>query len=124
MKQYIIEEKELKDIISEIKELEKLLTERIQDLHEIKGMMQARHAYILYRDRLWQINDLVFNSYKKHEQVNNLLDGFDSWLFEKKIKVNLLEFNDGKYDHLWRSPNEQVNYSTRELFSMYLDTKE
>lgn len=43
------------DVFEDIKELETLLTERISDLHEIKGMMQCRHAYIFYRKLLWEI---------------------------------------------------------------------
>ena len=40
-----------------VKELDKLLTERIADLYEIQGMVQARHAYIYYRSLLWKIGD-------------------------------------------------------------------
>lgn len=41
----------------EIRELDKLLTDRISDMHDVKGYMQARHAYVLYRERLWKIRD-------------------------------------------------------------------
>jgi len=53
------------NIEEKIKELDDLLTERISELHEIKGMMQARHAYIFYRKLLWEIRDLVFKSPQK-----------------------------------------------------------
>lgn len=35
--------------------LEHVLTMMISDLHEIKGMAQARIAYLYYRDLLWDI---------------------------------------------------------------------
>jgi hypothetical protein len=42
-----------------LNDLDKLLTERIEELHKIQGMQQARHAYIYYRSLLWEINDKV-----------------------------------------------------------------
>lgn len=51
------------DALDTIKELEDLLTERIADLHEVKGCMQARHAYIFYRKLLWET---------KHKLEDNL----------------------------------------------------
>jgi hypothetical protein len=44
------------DIVSE---LEELLTDRIADLHNVKGGIQARHAYILYRKLLWEATYLM-----------------------------------------------------------------
>ena len=123
MKEYIINERSLSEIDSAIGVLVNLLSDRVESVDGIMGNINECHAFMFYREKLWEIRQKLSISCQKQD-VNNLLDGFDSWLFEKKIKVNLLEFNDGKYDHLWRSPNEQVNYSTRELFSMYLDTKE
>lgn len=52
---YQIETEKAKQVFESIDELEKLLTDRISDLHDIKGMMQSRHAYILYRKLLWEI---------------------------------------------------------------------
>ncbi len=43
------------ELMEDFQELEKLLTERISDMYEIKGMMQARHAYIFYRRLLMDI---------------------------------------------------------------------
>lgn len=42
-----------------LNDLDNLLTERIEELHKIQGMQQARHAYIYYRSLLWEINDKV-----------------------------------------------------------------
>ena len=50
-----ISSKDVNEVFENIGELESLLTERISDLHEIKGMMQARHAYIFYRKLLYKI---------------------------------------------------------------------
>lgn len=49
---YKIKEEALNEFFELIEELEQLLTERIQDLHEVRGGMQARHAYLHYRDLL------------------------------------------------------------------------
>lgn len=59
---YLIEEKKLNEISEAMNELEKLLTERISDLHEVKGGMQARHTYILYRNCLSKIMSKLNNS--------------------------------------------------------------
>jgi hypothetical protein len=56
---YEIEESKAGEIMEQITEFDKLLTERISDLHEVPGMMQARHAYIFYREHLWKIRDLL-----------------------------------------------------------------
>lgn len=44
---YKIENEKVKDFFEVVDDLEKLLTDRISDLHEVKGGVQARHAYIL-----------------------------------------------------------------------------
>ena len=43
------------ELMEDFYELEKLLTERISDMYNVKGMMQARHAYIFYRRLLMDI---------------------------------------------------------------------
>lgn len=52
-----------KEIIEEAKstlhDLDKLLTERISDLHEVPGGMQARHAYCYYRKFVWDAVSLL-----------------------------------------------------------------
>ena len=62
---YEIEDHKTRAILEKYDELDKLLTERISDLHEIKGMMQARHAYIFYRKLLWGIKELFVASLKE-----------------------------------------------------------
>lgn len=42
------------EAIEILRELETLLTDRISDLHEVKGGMQSRHAYCYYRDHVWR----------------------------------------------------------------------
>ncbi len=37
-----------------IDELEKLLDDRISDLHEVRGGMQSRHTFCYYRKLLWE----------------------------------------------------------------------
>jgi hypothetical protein len=62
---YEIEIQKVNDLLEKVDEFEKLLTERIFDLHEIKGMMQARHAYIFYRKLLWEIKESLTDNLKK-----------------------------------------------------------
>lgn len=48
-------------VIEMINDLEKLLTERIEELHKVQGMQQARHAYIFYRNSLDDIKRKLLN---------------------------------------------------------------
>lgn len=57
---------EHRDIKNAFDELDKLLTERISELHEVKGGMQGRHAYLYYRSLLWETRNMVY------EVLNNL----------------------------------------------------
>jgi len=47
------------ELLEKIKDLDDLLTDRISDFHEVKGLMQARHAYMYYRKLLWEIRDII-----------------------------------------------------------------
>jgi hypothetical protein len=62
---YEIENQKVKDFFEKYDQLESLLTERISDLHEIKGMIQARHAYIFYRELLWGIKKTLVDGLKE-----------------------------------------------------------
>ena len=53
------EKRKLKKIVESMDELESLLTDRISDLYEVKGGMQARHCYIYYRELVWKLNDII-----------------------------------------------------------------
>lgn len=61
-KHYKIKADAAGEMNDDFKELEDLLTERIADLHEIQGMMQARHAYIYYRYLLCKIREKFQNA--------------------------------------------------------------
>ena len=63
--EYKIENEKVKDFFDVVNELEKLLTDRISDLHEVKGGMQSRHAYILYRKLLWEAKSLMRDNLKE-----------------------------------------------------------
>jgi hypothetical protein len=63
--EYKIENEKVKDFFKVVDDLEKLLTDRIIDLHEVKGGMQARHAYILYRKLLWEAKYLMRDNLKE-----------------------------------------------------------
>jgi hypothetical protein len=65
---YEIEQSKANGILEKYDELDKLLTERISDLHEIKGMMQRRHAYIFYRKLLWEIKESFVSALKEVQE--------------------------------------------------------
>jgi len=62
---YKIENDKVKDFFEVVDDLEKLLTERISDLHNVKGGMQARHAYCYYRRLLWDAKYLMRKNLKE-----------------------------------------------------------
>ena len=66
--EYKIEKKELDNFFRVVNDLETLLTERISDLHEVKGGVQARHVYILYRNLLWEAKYLMRDNLKEIKQ--------------------------------------------------------
>ena len=55
------------DAISILDDLSKLLDDRISDLYEIKGSMQSRHAYMFYRDKVWDALDKLKDAQKKDQ---------------------------------------------------------
>jgi ACT domain-containing protein len=62
--EFKITQDDLKTLQNTIQELDQLLTERISDLHQVKGGMQSRHAYIFYRNLVWQVKDAIDNVQK------------------------------------------------------------
>ena len=64
---YEIEKNDLNHIFDYIKDLEDMLTDRISDLHDVKGGMQGRHCYIFYRERLYEIKGKIQSSCKSKE---------------------------------------------------------
>lgn len=63
--EYKIENEKVSDFIEVVDDLKKLLTDRISDLHQVKGGMQARHAYILYRKLLCEAEFLIRDNLKE-----------------------------------------------------------
>jgi hypothetical protein len=61
---YEIEKENIENIFQALNNLDRLLTERISDLHDVKGMMQARHAYIFYRHQVNNVGTLIKESLK------------------------------------------------------------
>ena len=62
---YKIENDKVKYFFEVVDNLDKLLTERIIDLHEVQGGMQARHAYCYYRKLLWDAKYLMRDNLKE-----------------------------------------------------------
>ena len=60
--EYKIKNEKVKDLFEVFDDLEKLLTERISDLHKVKGGIQSRHAYCYYRKLLWEAKYLMRDS--------------------------------------------------------------
>jgi hypothetical protein len=44
----------LDDALEVLTDLSKFLDERVVDLHNVQGGMQARHCYIFYRSQVWE----------------------------------------------------------------------
>lgn len=61
---YKIKAKKVDEFFEIIDELEKLLSERIIDTYEVKGLQQARHAYVLYRKLLWEAKSIINDNLK------------------------------------------------------------
>jgi len=59
------------EIIEEIDGLEKLLSDRISELHNLCGKINGttlqaeRHAFILYRNTLWDIRNKIIKKEQK-----------------------------------------------------------
>lgn len=56
----VIRSSKLNEAVGDLRRLEKLLTERVSDLHEVKGGMQARHAYIFYRSIVMEAIEKIY----------------------------------------------------------------
>jgi hypothetical protein len=61
------EENIVKEAIQILDDLRKLLDDRVEDLYQVKGGMQARHAYMFYREKVWEAIDKL-KSVKQQEQ--------------------------------------------------------
>jgi hypothetical protein len=48
-----LDTKKLDNVLEILDDLSKLLDDRISDLYQVKGGMQSRHAYMFYRDKVW-----------------------------------------------------------------------
>ena len=61
---YEINESDVLELLGQFEEINKLMDQRIVDLHKVPGASQARHAYIYYRSLLWESKDKFTNSIK------------------------------------------------------------
>ena len=62
---YQISANDLSAFNEQMKELEELLTERISDFYQVKGLVQARHAYVFYRRLLTEAKYKLQESLKE-----------------------------------------------------------
>lgn len=56
---FLLSEEKLKEIKRILNDLENLFTERISQYYKVIGYTQARHAFILYRQVLWDIKNVI-----------------------------------------------------------------
>ena len=45
---------QINEALETLDELAKFLDDRVSDLYQVKGAMQARHCYIFYRSKVWE----------------------------------------------------------------------
>jgi hypothetical protein len=57
----IVDTSKLNNALEILDELSKLFDDRISDLYQVKGGMEARHAFMFYRDRVWGAMHLLQN---------------------------------------------------------------
>lgn len=53
---------EVKEALRILNDLSKLLDDRIEDLYQVKGGMQSRHAYMFYREKVWDAMEKLENA--------------------------------------------------------------
>lgn len=53
------DKQKIADALTQLKDLEQYFDERIVDLHQVKGGTQARHAYVLYRKFVLEIQETL-----------------------------------------------------------------
>jgi hypothetical protein len=49
----MVDYSKLNNALEILDELSKLFDDRVSDLYQVKGGMEARHAFMFYRDRVW-----------------------------------------------------------------------
>ena len=59
-----ITDENAKEVLAGLEIVERLLTERISELHEVKGGMEARHVFTYYRKLLWESSRLLCDNLK------------------------------------------------------------
>lgn len=55
----MVEYSKLNNALEILDELSKLFDDRVSDLYQVKGGMEARHAFMFYRDRVWGAMHLI-----------------------------------------------------------------
>jgi hypothetical protein len=64
----IVDANKLDSALEILDDLSKLLDDRISDLYQVKGGMQSRHAYMFYRDKVWNAMRELNQGIKIEEQ--------------------------------------------------------
>lgn len=66
-----IDSEKLKEFFETMDRLDEYLTERISDLHNVQGGMQARHAYVFSRDMAWKAKYIIRDNMKEVKDKTN-----------------------------------------------------
>lgn len=104
-------EKKFNKIMEPIEDLDNLFTERIEDLYEVKGGMQARHAYILYRNILWGFKYKLL----KTKKVVNVDKVVESVINDYNTEIMKVAFDAGReimtdtQEPVYKDADEWVN---------------
>jgi len=94
------------DVIEDLDFLNKLLDDMIVDLHQVKGGVQPRHAFMLYRQSIWDV--LAKLKQAKPIDTRKEMDG---------VKELLMSYT----NHLKKQGTMTAGQSEVKLVDKYLD---
>jgi len=94
------------DVIEDLDFLQKLLDDMIVDLHQVKGGAQPRHAFMLYRQSIWDV--LAKLKQAKPIDTRKEMDG---------VKELLMSYT----NHLKKQGTMKAGQSEVKLVDKYLD---
>jgi hypothetical protein len=65
----IVDAKKLDNALEILDDLSKMMDDLISELHKVQGGQQARHAYMFYRDKVWN----AMRELKQSKQVGTII---------------------------------------------------
>jgi hypothetical protein len=55
-------ELELSTALNIVSDLSELFDDRVSELHKVQGMQAERHAFVYYREKIWNIRRILQNA--------------------------------------------------------------